>query len=424
MTLPWQPIFEYGAPALVVLLVPAAVVLFLTESRRGRLRCPKCWYDMRGTATSSHEDETVLPPPWRCPECGRIYTTVRSLRRTRFRRRLACPMLLVALVVGLARTEDLWIRHAPSAYLIYRSDPIELQLGTPTHSAAIELKRRMNAGTLVSFEARMLIGKLEAQWKSHDDVVWARMRWPRGESLHVYADPRPIWLMDTPWEETCTLRVRLRKDASGSAGAWATHTSELFPPQSLDLGVPPQNVGEVSVDVEMLHRGKRLWHTTQPLAVETMAPMENVLAPVTDATLDRAFITWLDPQLHWGREGRVLLSYSTDGRERVFGGYAALGFRATVFRGGVAFGSTDIVCLGPTGLRCGNDSARPFAGLERICDVPDTGEWEIDIAGLPELALRDFLPARHISAGPPGSTEPTSYWAGHVRVPVKISGWN
>lgn len=47
------------------------------DRSKGRRRCPKCWYDMRGAGEASRGS------PQRCPECGREVVHERSLRRTR-----------------------------------------------------------------------------------------------------------------------------------------------------------------------------------------------------------------------------------------------------------------------------------------------------------------------------------------------------
>ncbi|MBX3407391.1 MAG: hypothetical protein KF869_11580 [Phycisphaeraceae bacterium] len=61
-----------------------AWALFRDRSR-GRRRCPKCWYDMKGV------------PGLRCPECGRDARNDRALFRTRRRWGLAVVAVLLAL---------------------------------------------------------------------------------------------------------------------------------------------------------------------------------------------------------------------------------------------------------------------------------------------------------------------------------------
>lgn len=63
----------------VPLLVAGVVCVarfMLGDRSRGRLRCPKCWYDMDGGGE-------------KCPECGRVVRSGRDLRRTRRPKRWA-----------------------------------------------------------------------------------------------------------------------------------------------------------------------------------------------------------------------------------------------------------------------------------------------------------------------------------------------
>ena len=73
-------------------LVVAAWAL-LWDRARGRLRCPKCWYDMTG---AKQEESDAL----RCPECGRQVRRKKELRRTRRRWRWGIPAVFV-MAIGL-----------------------------------------------------------------------------------------------------------------------------------------------------------------------------------------------------------------------------------------------------------------------------------------------------------------------------------
>ena len=75
-----------------VLVVAGAVVVLwalLWDRARGRLRCRKCWYRLEGVGAGDGGGV-------RCPECGRVHGTTRSMRRTRRRWRwvLAAAVLL------------------------------------------------------------------------------------------------------------------------------------------------------------------------------------------------------------------------------------------------------------------------------------------------------------------------------------------
>lgn len=66
-----------------------ALWALLWDRPRGRLRCPKCWYDLCGCEA-----------PALCPECGRTIMTTRQMRRIRRRWRVVVPTLIVAAAAG------------------------------------------------------------------------------------------------------------------------------------------------------------------------------------------------------------------------------------------------------------------------------------------------------------------------------------
>ncbi len=81
-----------------VLLASAALALLhhalLAGRPKGRLRCPRCFYDL----APDYRRRPV--PPWRCPECGRDIARARHLRRTRRRPVLAALGLLLLLTAA------------------------------------------------------------------------------------------------------------------------------------------------------------------------------------------------------------------------------------------------------------------------------------------------------------------------------------
>ncbi len=103
-----------GAVALGGVLV---VVWALGWDRaRERVRCPKCWYDMRGVPAGEGEG-------WLCPECGGRIARQRGLRRTRRRWRWAAVGLLAAVAgVVLFDYPNLrgggWQKRLPTTALI------------------------------------------------------------------------------------------------------------------------------------------------------------------------------------------------------------------------------------------------------------------------------------------------------------------
>lgn len=86
---------EVGDPEIVV-AIAAGLVLFallllvwaiIGDRSRGRLRCPRCWFDMEGI-------ETPL-----CPECGKAIRSERHLRKAR---RMKWPFALASVLIGFA----------------------------------------------------------------------------------------------------------------------------------------------------------------------------------------------------------------------------------------------------------------------------------------------------------------------------------
>jgi DNA-directed RNA polymerase subunit RPC12/RpoP len=74
---------------LIYTLVTIAALALLVwgwigDRARGRRRCPKCWYDLRGS------------PTLRCPECGHVVWNERELYKPR-RRKWAIILALLAL---------------------------------------------------------------------------------------------------------------------------------------------------------------------------------------------------------------------------------------------------------------------------------------------------------------------------------------
>ena len=98
----------------------AAWALFIRGQPKGRLRCPRCWYDMAGAVADDANAHI-------CPECGRRIVKAGQLRRTRRFWRLAVfGLSLVVAGAGLWATPMLraekWQRHAPSTLLVMLAD--------------------------------------------------------------------------------------------------------------------------------------------------------------------------------------------------------------------------------------------------------------------------------------------------------------
>jgi hypothetical protein len=100
--------------ALMALPAIGIAVAIVGERRRGRLRCPKCWQDMRGLP-----ERGILT----CPECGHDARTIKRLNKKRRRYRLALAaiglgVLPVWLWPAWERRDEGWSALVPTTVLI------------------------------------------------------------------------------------------------------------------------------------------------------------------------------------------------------------------------------------------------------------------------------------------------------------------
>jgi hypothetical protein len=92
-TLPTFPLWFYIPAALLAALGLIGLYCSLFKGRhKGRLRCRKCWYDMKGGGVTL---------PTRCPECGTTANTLKDLQHTRRHYRAALVALLLIVPLGV-----------------------------------------------------------------------------------------------------------------------------------------------------------------------------------------------------------------------------------------------------------------------------------------------------------------------------------
>lgn len=118
-----SPIFIWNAAAIALGVIGGALFLWamFRDRPRGRLRCPRCWYDMKGAV------EAAADGPWTCPECGTVAKSLGSLRRTRRRkRRIALALLLIFLAFQTDRVRlafsRRWLDAIPNLALVVWPD--------------------------------------------------------------------------------------------------------------------------------------------------------------------------------------------------------------------------------------------------------------------------------------------------------------
>src|SRR5262245_53839103 len=162
LDLPWLSWTIGGLIALlgIFLLYHA---LFADRSR-GRLRCPQCWYDMRGT------------PSLRCPECGhtaksegRLHCTRRYWRRASLA--TLCCVVGVAITLSPKVRRDGWMSLVPTTVLLVLVTPGPDAVGSPTLGVVnAELRRRDAGSSLQSWQWEYLV---------RHKCFQHRARWPR-----------------------------------------------------------------------------------------------------------------------------------------------------------------------------------------------------------------------------------------------------
>ncbi|MBX3363036.1 MAG: hypothetical protein KF705_16565 [Phycisphaeraceae bacterium] len=115
-----SPTLIWNAVAIALGEIGGALFLWAMfwDKPRGRLRCPKCWYDMKGAVEAKAEG------PWTCSECGRVSRTERRLRRTKKRKliaTLATTLILLVLYGWTTRDRVIargWIGAVPTMVLV------------------------------------------------------------------------------------------------------------------------------------------------------------------------------------------------------------------------------------------------------------------------------------------------------------------
>jgi hypothetical protein len=249
----------------------AAWALFW-DRPRGRRRCPKCWYDMKGS-----------PGP-KCPECGREPRAESALFRTRRRWGFAAVGMgagfVAALLPGMPRvaTEG-WTGPIPTTVLIGAMpwlDPVDARCrvmnlavidtgwrGAPWRA----LESRSREDQVAPWQRRFMVRYLTSGWgrRTLGSAAWARVegdiltacpqpraercvdemadivtvsvttrpKWPQGVS--VYGTVKPYRLLY--WGRGSQDRDSIRWSATPSDSSLRTFSGEEPPPMLICGGV-------------------------------------------------------------------------------------------------------------------------------------------------------------------------------------------
>jgi hypothetical protein len=155
------------------------------DRARGRMRCPRCWYDMSGVINLT------------CPECGTVHAHTRSLARTRRHWPavvLGCALLIGAVAASAAgRIRDgRWVRYLPTeALILLTPDAGHEWTWNPvtstriTDPVAAELNARFQTNGFTDRQWRMVL--------TRTGIIQTRRRWPVDQEL-VIGIIRPDWL--------------------------------------------------------------------------------------------------------------------------------------------------------------------------------------------------------------------------------------
>ncbi|MCW5776721.1 MAG: HEAT repeat domain-containing protein [Phycisphaeraceae bacterium] len=177
-----------GAVALGGVLVVAWALGW--DRARGRVRCPKCWYDMRGVPAGEGGG-------WLCPECGGRIARERGLRRTRRRWRWAGVGLLAAVAgVVLFDYPNLrgggWQQRLPTTVLILLLPHVDDYWTSEPDTLSL----RLNGNDQPGVGVQRALPRWQRGLLANRAIAAARNGRPRGGGLSMligYADdPRPL----------------------------------------------------------------------------------------------------------------------------------------------------------------------------------------------------------------------------------------
>ncbi len=334
------------ATSLLGVAVVVLVVAAFMDRARGRRRCPKCWYDMRGVEGL------------RCPECGRQCRCEHELFRTRRRLRrgiLAAAVLAVmSYVVGnWPRIEGRGLLGVVPTMLIAGTVPLLiddvgpdlLQPGTtaskPGDRLYIELHNRIRNGDLWRLHWHVLVrqcmGRGPAELLAHQQpgtvhryrqllliaeqsgaLLRMGVQGQVADLVHIKWHTRPKYLRGSPvyaypiavrWDSNTDLEVHadpLSPDARRVRVSIPTAQQQLRGEYQACI------IGVASSDVPLRHRIQVFRSMSDVYSVRVRRPqavcessvtfqvvdhIDDVLAPVRSADFDRKLAAMLQPRL-------------------------------------------------------------------------------------------------------------------------------
>ena len=191
----------------------------LWDRARGRLRCPKCWYDLAAPGSGKgNEGATAGGFLSKCPECGRVVKREGELRRTRRRWRWGVPALVV-MVLGLVagsvhdpagvRSRG-WVALVPTPLLVMIAPVGEVMQEEgagderrlvwerdPTSPVLHEFYWRMFRGEIAGWEGRWFFARVERRFPDLGDALLS-IKLPSNPGGDVWVWGSPQIVLDVP----------------------------------------------------------------------------------------------------------------------------------------------------------------------------------------------------------------------------------
>lgn len=289
-------------------LLPAGIAIalwaLLRDRSRGRTRCPKCWYDMTGLASTGEGRM--------CPECGVVVKRDSDLLRTRrhWRGVVAGAALLMAGMVSLSVPgwRYGWVGVLPSSVLVYVAPPRSPSLyAFGAGTSPVAGSRVVVSGMVVTVGARTPAPDLTAGEKLTDEV-WRRAGGDLTDwQLRAFArrllaaDGRrfnDIVQWPERWKDGAKVPLRISASSIRSLGlsvkdeGGVVQTATHFP-----LHARADAQGQFDLEV-LLQSGSRTALREVLTAHVGLAPTwDDVVIPVSDAQSNQAAQAALAPRL-------------------------------------------------------------------------------------------------------------------------------